>query len=395
MSSSASEFLNAIDRRHSREQSVVLRYRNCLRFEESSADDEDFKRLLDRTSIREGLRIFPLLTYRDVEILVLDETSLMLTHTLKSIDGAVTIARSLQRGYRRVAFESGGNTGTALSVYGRRVGLETFLVVPGENLSLLDSAAFEAPTTHLIAVRDRERVKQVAGELRKRERLPKVPQPEWRLEASMFIGSYLLEAMLEGLQFDILAQTISAAFAPIGIFRVLREHQAELGRLPGFLGVQQAPNCPMYRALRGAETGSGAREGESEVRSSGRLLTRVMYDSSPQSYGTVDALRGVLDDTGGDLTLVDSADFRRLLEEDFDGAGILSVLGKAGVNIFVRDGEIVETTGLLALTGALKEIDAGRITAGSRVLVCLTSGTGRPDGAVVPEVWAEDWVAEG
>lgn len=391
MSSSASEFLNAIDRRHSREQSVVLRYRNCLRFEESSADDEDFKGLLDRTSIREGLRIFPLLTYRDVEILVLDETSLMLTHTLKSIDGAVTIARSLQRGYRRVAFESGGNTGTALSVYGRRVGLETFLVVPGENLSLLDSAAFEAPTTHLIAVRDRERVKQVAGEFRKREGLPKVPQPEWRLEASMFIGSYLLEAMLEGLQFDILAQTISAAFAPIGIFRVLRQHQPELGRLPGFLGVQQAPNCPMYRALRGA--GAGARA--EEVSSTGRLLTRVMYDSSPQSYGTVEELRGVLDDTGGDLTLVDSADFRGLLEKDFDGAGILSVLGKAGVNIFVRDGEIVETTGLLALTGTLKEIDAGRITAGSRVLVCLTSGTGRPDGAVVPEVWAEDWVAEG
>ena len=260
MSSSASEFLNAIDRRHSREQSVVLRYRNCLRFEESSADDEDFKGLLDRTSIREGLRIFPLLTYRDVEILVLDETSLMLTHTLKSIDGAVTIARSLQRGYRRVAFESGGNTGTALSVYGRRVGLETFLVVPGENLSLLDSTAFEAPSTHLIAVRDRHRVKQVASEL---EGFPKIPLPEWRLEASMFIGSYLLEAMLEGLQFDILAQTISAAFAPIGIFRVLRQHQPELGRLPGFLGVQQAPNCPMYSALRGAETGTGAREGES------------------------------------------------------------------------------------------------------------------------------------
>ena len=134
------------------------------------------------------------------------------------------------------------------------------MVVPGENLSLLDSAAFEAPTTHLIAVRDRERVKQVAGELRKREGLPKVPQPEWRLEASMFIGSYLLEAMLEGLHFDILAQTISAAFAPIGIFRVLRQHQPELGRLPGFLGVQQAPNCPMYQALRGAGAGVPGRK---------------------------------------------------------------------------------------------------------------------------------------
>lgn len=395
MSTSASDFLSAIDRSHDGEQSVVLRYRNCLRFEESPADDEAFKGLLERTSIREGLRILPLLTYRDVEISVLDETSLMHTHTLKSIDGAVSIARALQRGYQKVVFESGGNTGTALSVYGRRVGLETYLVLPGENLSLLDSAAFEAPTTHLIAVRDRHRVKQVASELRKREGLPKVPQPEWRLEASTFIGSYLLEAMLEGLEIDFLAQTISAAFAPIGIFRVLRQHQHDLGRLPSFLGVQQAPNCPMYRALRGTDTGAGAGEAESEVRSTGRLLTRVMYDSSPQSYGTVDELRGVLDDTGGDLTLVDSADFRTLLEKDFDGAGILSVLGKAGVDIFLRDGEIVETTGLLALTGTLKEIAAGRIKAGSRVLVCLTSGTGRPDGAVVPEVWAEEWEATG
>ena len=34
-----------------------------------------------------------------------------------------------------------------------------------------------------------------------------------------------------------------------------------------------------------------------------------MYDDSPQSYGTVEELRGVLDDSAGDLTLVDSADF--------------------------------------------------------------------------------------
>ena len=391
MNSSASEFLSAIDRHHCGEQSVVLRYRNCLRFEESPTADEEFKALLDRTSIREGLRIFPLLTYRNVEIVVLDETSLMHTHTLKSIDGAVSIARCLQRGYRRIAFESGGNTGTALSVYGRRVGLETFLVLPGENLSLLDSAVFAAPTSHLIAVRDRGRVKQVSSELRKRNGLPKVPQPEWRLEASTFIGCYLLEAMLEGLQFDILAQTISAAFAPIGIYRVLRRQQPELGRLPGFLGVQQAPKCPMYRALRGAEADAG----EIEVDSSGRLLTRVMYDARPQSYGTVEELRGVLDETEGDLTLVDSDDFSQLLEDDFDGAGILKVLAESGVDIFVRDGEVVETTGLLALTGTLKEIAAGRIAAGSRVLVCLTSGTGRPDGAVVPEAWAEEWEAAG
>ena len=83
MSSSASEFLSSIDRRQSAEQSVVLRYKDCLRFEESEVENEKFKGLLDSTSIREGLRILPLLTYRDVEVLVLDETSLMHTHTLQ------------------------------------------------------------------------------------------------------------------------------------------------------------------------------------------------------------------------------------------------------------------------------------------------------------------------
>jgi len=386
MSSMANEFLSGIDREWSAEQSVVLRYRNCLRFEASAGDDEELKKLFLRTSIREGLRIAPLLVYRDVEILILDETSLMRTHTLKSIDGAVSIARSVQRGYRRIAFESGGNTGTALTVYGNRLGLETFLVVPAENLSLLDGADFTDPNSHLIAVRDRERVKQVASDLREREGLPKVPQPEWRLEASRFIGSFLLEAMLEGLRIDCLVQTISAAFAPIGIFRVLRHQQTELRRLPRFLGVQQAPNCPMYQILKGVEATGEASAGD-------RLLTRVMYDSSPQTYGTVDELRRILEETDGDLAVVDSRDFDRLLAEDFGGAGILDVLAAAGVNIFVREGEIVETTGLLALTGALKEIAAGRVSAGSRLLVCLTSGTGKPDGKAVPEVWIEEEAA--
>jgi hypothetical protein len=388
MSTSASDFLSAIDRSCHAEQSVVLRYRNCVQFESSPGEERDLKSLLQRTSVREGLRIVPLMTYRDVEVLILDETSLMHTRTLKSIDGAVTIARCLQLGYPRIAFESGGNTGTALTAYGSRVGLETYLVVPAENLGLLDSAFFAEPNSHLIAMRDTGSVKRFASELRSRKGLPKVPQPEWRLEASRFIGCFLLEALLEGLQVDVLVQTISAAFAPLGIFRVLREYREESGGLPRFLGVQQAPNCPMYRALRGEET-------VHEVDTSAGLLTRVMYDSHPQTYGTVEELRGILDETEGDLTLVDSGDFAGLLKAEFGGAGILDLLAARGVDIFVRDGEIVETTGLLALTGALKEIAAGRVPAGSRMMVCLTSGTGRPDGKVVPDMWVEECEAAG
>ena len=208
------------------------------------------------------------------------------------------------------------------------------------------------------------------------------------MEASNFIGSFLLEAMLEGMRIDCLVQTISAAFAPIGIFRVLRQKRSELHRLPRFLGVQQAPNCPMYQVLKGDEAAG-------EVSTGDQLLTRVMYDSTPQTYGTVDELRRILEETEGDLVLVDSRDFDRLLGGDFGGAGILDVLAAAGVDIFVREGEIVETTGLLALTGALKEIAAGRVAAGSRLLVCLTSGTGRPDGKAVPELWIEEEEEEG
>jgi len=37
-----------------------------------------------------------------------------------------------------VVFESGGNTGAALTEYGQKAGLETFLFIPEENVSLLD-----------------------------------------------------------------------------------------------------------------------------------------------------------------------------------------------------------------------------------------------------------------
>ncbi|MFZ9092629.1 MAG: hypothetical protein ACO3FE_21335, partial [Planctomycetaceae bacterium] len=67
------------------DQSIVLRFSEKLGFAESG--------LLRRTSIQEGVRTFVLLTHRDVEIHILDETSLMHTNSFKAIDGAVTAAR--------------------------------------------------------------------------------------------------------------------------------------------------------------------------------------------------------------------------------------------------------------------------------------------------------------
>jgi hypothetical protein len=53
--------------------------------------------------------------------------------------------------------------------------------------------------------------------------------------------------------------------------------------------------------------------------------------------------------------------------------------------ITLAGGEVVEKTGLMALAGAVKEIDAGTISPGERVLCCLTSGISDADGKAVPE----------
>ena len=107
-----------IDRRYGTEESIVLRYRNAFQSGMTAAEDSAYKAWLQKTSLREGARIFPLLVYRGVNVYVLDETSCMHTKTLKSIDGCVTIANCKSRGYDKAVFESGGNTGAALTECG-------------------------------------------------------------------------------------------------------------------------------------------------------------------------------------------------------------------------------------------------------------------------------------
>jgi threonine synthase len=375
---STAEFLQAIDRSHDAARSVVLRYRRALRLEAAERDDQQIKQLLERTSIREGLRIVPLFTYHGVEVDILDATSLMRTGTHKSIDGCVTTAQCLLRGFERIVFESGGNTGTALTVYDGRLGVETFFFAPTENIGLLDSRAFDRPTAHVIAVDDPRQVKPSAAAFAQHNGLPRVPQLEWRYQASAFIGCFVLEHLLEHTGYHYLVQSISAAFAPIGIYRVLQAHRERLGTLPTFLGIQQEANCPMVRAWR-ARSASIVTE---TVDSTTKLLTRVMNDGAPHTYGTLDELRTILTETGGDLTTVNHQDFREHLSLTPAGKGVLDHLQDKGVRIALRDGEVIEKAGVMALAGTLREIRAGRIADGSRVLVCLTGGTAEPDGRV-------------
>lgn len=388
MSASGASFAAAIDRRHEASRSVVLRYRRALRFLPDEDENARYTSLLEGCSVREGVRIVPLLEHRGVALDVLDETSCMLTGTLKSIDGCVTSAWCLFEGVRRVVFETGGNTGAALAEYGARAGLESFCFVPRENLPLLASETFARPETHLVAVEEPGLVRPAAERFAELYGLVRVPRREWRVAASRFLGCFLLESLLDGQRVDWLVQTISAGFAPIGIYDVLAAHglpDAARGA-PRFLGVQQAANCTMFRAWR-----AGSPDVEPEpVRSTARLLSPVMYDSRPLAYGTFERLRGVLERTDGDLTTIDEDEFARTLASHPAGSRLLDRLAEEGISITVRDGRVVERTGLIALAGALREIDSGRIAAGSRVLCCLTSGTGRPDGRAVPELTIGD-----
>jgi hypothetical protein len=367
-----------IDPRYAAENSIVLRYRNTFTFGTTDGEDARFKECLEKTSIREGARIFPLLSYKGVDIHVLDETSLMHTGTLKSIDGCVTTAKCKLKGYERIVFESGANTGMALTAYGSRAGLETFFFVPEENLPLLDRKIFRSPATHLISVEDPGLVKRAARLFARLYGLKHVPETAWRYEASGFRGCFVLEHILAQGRFDWITQTISAAFGPIGIYSILKQFKQQAGVPPQFLGIQQQANCPMYRAWKSlAPTPTPV-----PIRSTSQLLTKAMYDFAPHTYGTYQDLKDLLVASRGDLTTINHREFSDLLERDFDGKGILQLLSDHGIKI---GREVVEKTGLMAVAGTLKEIDHATIPRGSKILCCLTSGISSADVLAKPE----------
>jgi hypothetical protein len=370
-----------IDRKFSSEQSIVLRYRNAFSCSMSEEEDSKYKELLQETSIREGARGLSFIDYKGVEIHLVDETSLMHTNTIKSIDGCVTIARCLLKGCSKVIFESGGNTGMALTEYGQKAGLETFCFLPAENIPLLNSKVFKPKKAHLLSVDEPGMVKQAAHLFSRLNNIEHIPQPAWRHEASMFRGFFILEYLLGNGKFDWISQTISAAFGPIGIYLVLNNFYNGKEKLPRFLGVQQEANCPMYKAWRSKKL----KLEPDEIRSTSGLLTKVMYDVKPHTYGTYEDLTGLLMQSDGDISTINHAEFDNFVEQNIDGSNILGLLKKKEIPITVKNGEVLEKTGLIALAGTFKEIDSGKIAKGSRVLCCLTSGVSQADGLAQAE----------
>jgi len=243
---------------------------------------------------------------------------------------------------------------------------------------LLNSKIFASPKAHLISVEEPGAVKKGARMFEKLYGLKRIPETAWRYEAARFRGLSILEYMLGKVKFDWIAQTISAAFGPIGIYWTFRKLGKEMGRLPRFLGIQQEANCPMYRAWKARRQNLRP----IKIDSTSGLLTRVMYDVKPHTYGTYRDLLEVLSESKGALSTINHSEFASLLDRDFDGKGIRGLLKDHGIEIGAT---VVEKTGLIALAGTLKEIDQGNIRKGERVLWCLTSGVNHADGATRSE----------
>ena len=77
MSVSTPPFFDLIDREHDAARSAVLRYCHALRFESDPDRNARLMELLERCSVREGLRVVPLMSYRGVEIHVLSPVEAM------------------------------------------------------------------------------------------------------------------------------------------------------------------------------------------------------------------------------------------------------------------------------------------------------------------------------
>jgi sirohydrochlorin ferrochelatase len=118
----------------------------------------------------------------------------------------------------------------------------------------------------------------------------------------------------------------------------------------------------------------------------GTLLTRIMYDETPQTYSTFNDMRQLLQQTRGDLLTINAEEFASSLQPAGEHNAILDILHARNIPISMRAGAILEKTGLIGLAGTLKAIDTGAISPGSRVLCCLTSGVSHADGMARPEV---------
>ena len=351
-------------------ESIVIKYG---KYNTLGLTEEDIKNV----SIREGERTFHLMNYKNCQIYILDETSLMASNTIKSIDGCISVAlfKRLQRKEKNriiPIYCSGANTGNSLGRYFSNIGVESIFILPADNLDLVDLNSYEK--VKIITIKNPNKIKKFLklfldhyNEKNKDKVVMEFPNLDIRLNSSRFRGYYIKE-ILNKINFNWLVQTVSAGFGPLGIYKVLED----LENIPKFLAVQQQTNPYVYYKIKGSKQ-------EIKFDSTKDLLARVMYDSNPSTYSTVNNLIELIKKRGGIVILA---------KEEFDyylnKFSLLGELRKNGVDISLnQDNDIKDKIGLMALIGALKAIDNGIIN-NEKGLICLTSGINNSKGKIIP-----------
>ena len=350
-------------------ESLLLRYHRGIDFDELEKDD------YRRVSLREGARILEFLEYKGVQIHLDDESTLMASDTFKSLEACFAMALCRKRGYPAVAFSSGANLGTALSLYGRNAGVETFFFHPAATAWKLDNASFESPAAHLISVAKPEKeVKRAALLFSELSGIPHIPAPEWRFVATGLRALFVFEAIRRRqLRCDWVSQTICAGFGPIGFYdragRMVSAGHLGDGMVPKFLGIQQESRSPMVRAWRNRHR---RLEAEDIAGVSEDLLDPALYNTDPA--GSYPLLHRHLLRYGGELQALSREEYEKHLPF------LRRELANSGLRLKTRrmNGreEIMEKAGIMALAGTLAAIDAGTIRKGESVLVFFTGGAG-------------------
>lgn len=362
-----------IDQKYGSTESITLRYHKLNSF---GLKEEELK----AASIKEGAQIFYLTEYKNVPIYILDGTSFMHTGTFKSIDACVISALAKRENYNKIAFPSGGNTGSALTAYLQKQGIETFFFCPKDNLVLLDSNLFKNPRSHLISVEEVGKVKESCSTfINLNKQVKKIPL-EWKISSFESLGAFIAEYIHNNEEFDWIAQMVSAAFAPIAYYKTLWNLKNEnyIKKIPKFLGVQQKENCYMYEVLNKVQP-------KKRINSTKELLIPVVYDTEPFTYKTTKLFFDLLKKNNGNLTTISKDEFKKFLEKKLNERNIIDLLDEKKIRISVYDNEVIEKAGLTAIAGVYKEIDNGLIKKEDKVLCCLSGGISRADRKTIPE----------
>lgn len=355
------EYLQSIvDPKYSAEQSILLRYQKSGI---GNVDEDAVKAV----SLKEGARILHVLDYKGVPVHVLDETTLTETNTFEAYVAAVTIAHCRQQNHRKIMFSSGGNLGSALAAYAHQAGIEAYSFHPSDNIPFLNGEILNQQGIHAVGVREAQKTREMV--LKFRERMigalgydPLVPSIEERLEAFQYRGFFVSEHMLQRqMQFESVAQTVSAGFGPLGMYRTLSDlvRRNILQALPKFLGIQQEANCYMFERWRGQKVAGDI-----------SLLAPTLFDKNPdKTFGTYAQMADLIRNTQGLFLTINHRAFERYISPD-----VRCALAMQGIqHATSSEGQILAKSGLLGFAGTLKAIDEGFVQQGPS-LVCMTDG---------------------